>query len=191
MFVLLIVEIALWNGSIISEQTFVMRVCCRKVTTEEQVLVPPSVPSDLVFPVGLPAHPREYPPRLPPGALWDLLCLCLRLGLWGCTLPGPRECPTVLCVHLHVWRHLTGSPWHFFPQLIDYRAIFSRWWAKEMRAVKFPSQGTVFDYFVDPNTKKFTHWSENTPSFELEADIPLQVVNRSLTVPLLLVIVGS
>lgn len=45
-----------------------------------------------------------------------------------------------------------------------------------MRAVKFPSQGTVFDYYIDPNTKKFTPWSERTPPYELEPDIPLQVL---------------
>lgn len=44
-----------------------------------------------------------------------------------------------------------------------------------MRAVKFPSQGSVFDYYIDPNTKRFTPWSERTPPFELEPDIPLQV----------------
>lgn len=45
-----------------------------------------------------------------------------------------------------------------------------------MRAVKFPSQGSVFDYYIDPNTKRFTPWSERTPPFELEPDIPLQVI---------------
>lgn len=49
-------------------------------------------------------------------------------------------------------------------QLNDYRAEFSRWWSKEMRAVKFPSQGTVFDYFVDSATKKFTPWNEKMVS---------------------------
>lgn len=60
-------------------------------------------------------------------------------------------------------------------QLNDYRAEFSRWWSKEMRAVKFPSQGTVFDYFIDSETKKFTPWSEKMVPFELEPDVPLQV----------------
>lgn len=60
-------------------------------------------------------------------------------------------------------------------QLNDYRAEFSRWWSKEMRAVKFPSQGTVFDYFFDAETKKFTPWSEKMVPFELEPDVPLQV----------------
>lgn len=60
-------------------------------------------------------------------------------------------------------------------QLNDYRAEFSRWWSKEMRAVKFPSQGTVFDYFIDSETRKFTPWSEKMVPFELEPDVPLQV----------------
>ena len=60
-------------------------------------------------------------------------------------------------------------------QLIDHRAEFSRWWSKEMRAVKFPSQGTVFDFFIDPETKKFTPWSERMLPFELEPEAPLQV----------------
>lgn len=60
-------------------------------------------------------------------------------------------------------------------QLNDYRAEFSRWWSKEMRAVKFPSQGTVFDYFIDSETKKFTPWNEKMVPFELEPDVPLQV----------------
>lgn len=46
-----------------------------------------------------------------------------------------------------------------------------------MRAVKFPSQGTVFDYYIDPNTKKFTPWSECTPPYEFEPDVPLQVLH--------------
>lgn len=63
-------------------------------------------------------------------------------------------------------------------QLNDYRAEFSRWWSKEMRAVKFPSQGTVFDYFIDSETKKFSPWSEKMIPFELEPDVPLQVCTK-------------
>lgn len=65
-------------------------------------------------------------------------------------------------------------------QLNDYRAEFSRWWSKEMRAVKFPSQGTVFDYFIDSETKKFTPWSEKMEPFELEPDVPLQVCTNDV-----------
>lgn len=50
-----------------------------------------------------------------------------------------------------------------------------------MRAVKFPSQGTVFDYFIDPETKKFTPWSEKMLPFEMEPDLPLQVLVQVVT----------
>lgn len=50
-----------------------------------------------------------------------------------------------------------------------------------MRAVKFPSQGTVFDYFIDPETKKFTPWSEKMLPFEIEPDLPLQVLVQVVT----------
>lgn len=60
-------------------------------------------------------------------------------------------------------------------QLLDYRLEFSRWWNKEMRTIKYPSSGTVFDYFIDPDTKKFTPWTERIPDFDMIPDIPLQV----------------
>ncbi|KAK5608169.1 hypothetical protein CRENBAI_003200 [Crenichthys baileyi] len=71
---------------------------------------------------------------------------------------------------------ITPIPENSMVQLNDYRAEFSRWWSKEMRAVKFPSQGSVFDYYIDSETKKFTPWSEKMLPFELEPDVPLQTV---------------
>ncbi|KAL3988340.1 receptor tyrosine-protein kinase erbB-2 [Sarotherodon galilaeus] len=86
---------------------------------------------------------------------------------------SPRELYEIYFVFACVWA-FGGAL--FQDHLNDYRAEFSRWWSKEMRAVKFPSQGTVFDYFIDPETKKFTPWSEKMVPFELEPDIPLQTV---------------
>ncbi|XP_049624579.1 dynein axonemal heavy chain 17 [Suncus etruscus] len=62
----------------------------------------------------------------------------------------------------------------FQDQLIDYRVEFSRWWVNEFRSIKFPSQGSMFDYYIDPDTKKFLPWTDKVPSFELDPDIPLQ-----------------
>lgn len=62
-----------------------------------------------------------------------------------------------------------------FAQLIDYRVEFSKWWTNEFKTIKFPSQGTIFDYYLDPDTKKFLPWTDKVPSFELDPDIPLQV----------------
>ncbi|XP_063777851.1 dynein axonemal heavy chain 11 isoform X2 [Pseudophryne corroboree] len=61
-------------------------------------------------------------------------------------------------------------------QLMDYRAEFSHWWMKEMKAVKFPAQGTVFDYYLDNKTRKFLPWSEKVLKFEMEPETPLQAV---------------
>ena len=52
---------------------------------------------------------------------------------------------------------------------------FSQWWTKEMRTVKLPAQGTVFDYFLDPQTRRFLPWSDAVQPFVLEPDVPLQV----------------
>ncbi|XP_039715549.1 dynein axonemal heavy chain 17 isoform X1 [Pteropus medius] len=62
----------------------------------------------------------------------------------------------------------------FQDQLVDYRVEFSKWWINEFKTIKFPSQGTIFDYYLDPDTKKFLPWTDKVPSFELDPDIPLQ-----------------
>ncbi|XP_055971730.1 dynein axonemal heavy chain 17 [Sorex fumeus] len=62
----------------------------------------------------------------------------------------------------------------FQDQLIDHRVEFSRWWVNEFKSVKFPSQGSMFDYYIDPDTRKFLPWTDKVPNFELDPDIPLQ-----------------
>ncbi|XP_076016721.1 dynein axonemal heavy chain 11 [Genypterus blacodes] len=61
-------------------------------------------------------------------------------------------------------------------QLCDYRVEFSHWWSKEMKAVKLPAQGTVFDYYLDPQTRRFLPWNDTVPQFELDPCTPLQAV---------------
>ncbi|XP_061233427.1 dynein axonemal heavy chain 17 isoform X1 [Neopsephotus bourkii] len=62
----------------------------------------------------------------------------------------------------------------FQDQLMDYRLEFSKWWLSEFKTIKFPSQGTIFDYFIHPESKRFTPWSEKVPEFNLSPDVPLQ-----------------
>lgn len=62
-----------------------------------------------------------------------------------------------------------------FPQLVDHRAKFSMWWVTEFKTIKFPSQGTIFDYYIDPETKKFETWSKLIPQFDFDPEVPLQV----------------
>lgn len=60
-------------------------------------------------------------------------------------------------------------------KLHDYQVKFSQWWTKEMRTVKLPKEGTVFDYYLDHQTNRFLPWKDIVPGFELESRTPLQV----------------
>ncbi|NXK40473.1 DYH17 protein, partial [Piprites chloris] len=62
----------------------------------------------------------------------------------------------------------------FQDQLVDHRQQFSKWWLTDFKAVKFPSEGTIFDYYIDPETKRFKPWDERVPQFELDPEVPLQ-----------------
>ncbi|MGH0119442.1 UNVERIFIED_CONTAM: hypothetical protein FKN15_024185 [Acipenser sinensis] len=72
----------------------------------------------------------------------------------------------------------------FQDQMLDYRVEFSKWWVNEFKTIKFPSLGTVFDYYIDPDTKKFMSWADKVPKFVLDPDLPLQasMVHTSETI---------
>ncbi|XP_056152705.1 dynein axonemal heavy chain 17-like [Lampris incognitus] len=72
----------------------------------------------------------------------------------------------------------------FQDQLTDYRLEFSNWWVNKFKAVRFPSSGTVFDFYIDTVTKKFLPWTEKVPKFVLDPDLPLQdfVVHTAETI---------
>ena len=63
----------------------------------------------------------------------------------------------------------------YFFQLHDYRVEFSQWWTKEMKTVKLPAQGTVFDYYLDHQTRRFLPWSDIVPQFAMETCTAVQV----------------
>uniref|UniRef100_A0A8C3J4X5 Dynein axonemal heavy chain 17 n=1 Tax=Calidris pygmaea TaxID=425635 RepID=A0A8C3J4X5_9CHAR len=70
---------------------------------------------------------------------------------------SPRELYELYFVFACTWA-FGGAM--FQDQLMDYRLEFSKWWVNEFKTVKFPSQGTIFDYYIDPETKKFMLWTE-------------------------------
>ncbi|NXT54658.1 DYH17 protein, partial [Pluvianellus socialis] len=84
---------------------------------------------------------------------------------------SPRELYELYFVFACTWA-FGGAV--FQDQLVDYRVEFSKWWVNEFKTVKFPSQGTIFDYYIDPETKKFMLWTEKVPKFELDPEVPLQ-----------------
>ncbi|XP_035386791.1 dynein heavy chain 11, axonemal isoform X1 [Electrophorus electricus] len=61
-------------------------------------------------------------------------------------------------------------------QLRDYRAEFSEWWTKEMKSIKLPAHGSVFDHYLDPRTRRFSPWADKIPAFHMEPDTPVQAV---------------
>ncbi|CAM9220355.1 unnamed protein product [Bubo scandiacus] len=61
-------------------------------------------------------------------------------------------------------------------QLSDYQAEFSCWWLKKAKAEKFPSQGTLFSYYFDPEMRKFLPWVDKVLSPDVDPDAPLQAI---------------
>jgi dynein heavy chain len=54
---------------------------------------------------------------------------------------------------------------------IDYRKDFSNWWKGFWKSsVKFPSKGTIFDYYVENSeTTKFVEWSKKIESIPFDS----------------------
>lgn len=61
-------------------------------------------------------------------------------------------------------------------QLIDWRIEFSRFWTTEFKAIRFPTDSNVFNYYIEPKSGRLCPWSELVPSFELDTEVPLQVI---------------
>ncbi|ODM96633.1 Dynein beta chain, ciliary, partial [Orchesella cincta] len=67
--------------------------------------------------------------------------------------------------------------------MVDHRADFSKWFQQEFKFVKFPQGGSVFDFYIDNETKRCCRGLRST-KFELDPDIPLQatIVHTSETI---------
>ncbi|XP_069510616.1 dynein axonemal heavy chain 9 [Ambystoma mexicanum] len=110
---------------------------------------------------------------IPEQSMVQMLCYLLECLLTKENTPPdcPKELYELYFVFAAVWA-FGGAM--FQDQLVDYRVEFSKWWVTEFKTIKFPSQGTVFDYYIDPESKKFEPWSKLIPKFEFDPDMPLQ-----------------
>ncbi|XP_061032339.1 dynein axonemal heavy chain 9 [Eubalaena glacialis] len=120
---------------------------------------------------------------IPEQSMVQMLCHLLECLLTDEDIPA--DCPKETCELYFVF----AAIWAFGgamvqDQLVDDRAEFSKWWLTEFKTVKFPSQGTIFDYYIDPETKKFEPWSKLIPQFEFDLEMPLQacLVHTSETI---------
>lgn len=112
---------------------------------------------------------------IPEMAHIQMLCHLLESILIPANTPPdcPKEWHDLYFVFACVWAF--GSAM-FQDQAVDYRVEFSKWWLNEFKSVKFPQGGTVFDYYIDQETKNWELWTERLPKFELDSDLPLQAV---------------
>uniref|UniRef100_A0A670JPV6 Dynein axonemal heavy chain 9 n=1 Tax=Podarcis muralis TaxID=64176 RepID=A0A670JPV6_PODMU len=110
---------------------------------------------------------------VPEQSMVQMLCYLLECLLTKENTPPdcPKELYELYFVFAAVWA-FGGSM--FQDQLVDYRVEFSKWWVTEFKTIKFPSHGTVFDFYIDPETKKFEHWSKLIPKFDFDPEMPLQ-----------------
>ncbi|XP_022380343.1 dynein heavy chain 9, axonemal [Enhydra lutris kenyoni] len=120
---------------------------------------------------------------IPEQSMVQMLCHLLECLLTEEDVPAdsPKETYELYFVFAAIWA-FGGAMVQ--DQLVDYRAEFSKWWLTEFKTVKFPSQGTIFDYYIDPATKKFEPWSKLIPQFEFDPEMPLQacLVHTSETI---------
>uniref|UniRef100_A0A665X2B6 Dynein, axonemal, heavy chain 9 n=1 Tax=Echeneis naucrates TaxID=173247 RepID=A0A665X2B6_ECHNA len=110
---------------------------------------------------------------IPEQSMVQMLCYLLECLLTPENTPpdSAKELYELYFVFAAIWA-FGGAM--FQDQVVDYRVEFSKWWVAHFKTIKFPSQGTVFDYYIDPESKKFEPWSKMVPMFEMDAHIPLQ-----------------
>uniref|UniRef100_G3T2Y1 Dynein axonemal heavy chain 9 n=1 Tax=Loxodonta africana TaxID=9785 RepID=G3T2Y1_LOXAF len=120
---------------------------------------------------------------IPEQSIVQMLCHLLECLLTKEDIPAdcPKEIYELYFVFAAIWA-FGGAMVQ--DQVVDYRAEFSKWWLTEFKTIKFPSQGTIFDYYIDPETKKFEPWSSLIPQYEFDPEMPLQacLVHTSETI---------
>ncbi|GFR90124.1 dynein heavy chain 17, axonemal, partial [Elysia marginata] len=89
----------------------------------------------------------------------------------NCPSDSPKDVFELYFVFCCVWA-FGGSM--FQDQLCDHRVDFTKWFTVEYKTVKFPPHGTVFDYYICPQSRTFKPWTNLVPDFEFDPDLPLQ-----------------
>ena len=55
----------------------------------------------------------------------------------------------------------------------DFRKVFSNWWKNEWKVIKFPSKGTIFDYYIEhvDGSAKIEEWSKKVQQVEFDSSM--------------------
>jgi len=60
---------------------------------------------------------------------------------------------------------------------VDYRKSFDKWWRMQWRNfIKFPEDGTVFDFYINNSTNKFEKWDSIVKKYEFDEEIDMDSV---------------
>ncbi|CAF3486900.1 unnamed protein product [Rotaria sp. Silwood1] len=103
----------------------------------------------------------------------EMLCNILDCLLTPQNLPAdcPKEWWELYFVWATIWA-IGGSL--FQDQMIDYRIEFSKWFIHEFKSIKFPPHGTVFDYSIEPQSKRLEPWSKLVDEINFDPELPVQ-----------------
>ncbi len=107
----------------------------------------------------------------------DIAMIQMTCHLLECLLV-PKNLPTDFSKELHEMFFVFAIIWGFgstlyHDQIIDWRNEFNRFWHQEFKNVRFPHDGNIFNYFIDPKSSSFRNWSDLVTEFVLD-DVPLQ-----------------
>lgn len=108
----------------------------------------------------------------------DIAMIQMTCHLLECLLI-PKNLPIDFSKELHEMYFAFAIIWGFgstlyHDQLIDWRNEFNRFWHQEFKNVRFPYDGNIFNYFIDPKSSSFRPWSDLVSEFVLDGDVPLQ-----------------
>lgn len=110
----------------------------------------------------------------------DIAMIQMSCHLLDCLLTPenvPHECPRELYEMYFSFSVIWGFGSALYQdQLIDWRLEFNKWFLLEFKNNKVPTTGSIFNYFIDPETKNFVPWSDLITDFEFDADVPLQSI---------------
>ena len=108
---------------------------------------------------------------------WSMInTLCHLLELLLTQENTPEGCPKEDYELFFAWAAVWAFGGQLFKdQLVDWRDEFSKWWVTEFKTVKFPSSGTVFDYYIS-SEKKFCPWSDLVEKVEYDPELPMSSV---------------
>uniref|UniRef100_T1IH86 AAA+ ATPase domain-containing protein n=1 Tax=Strigamia maritima TaxID=126957 RepID=T1IH86_STRMM len=102
-----------------------------------------------------------------------MLCYLLEIMYIPENVPmdTPKEIYELYFVYCICWAFGSGL---YADPVVDYRLELSKWFTSECKTIRFPSSGSIFDYYIDRESKRFVPWTEKVTEFILDPDRPLQ-----------------